>query len=122
MEKRIGVYWIPCKINGVGADFIFDTGAAAISLSAGFARKLIEMGKLSENDVLGKGTSIIADGSKNTVYHVNLYDVEIGGLHLMNVRATIREAQEAPLLLGQTAIQKLGTVTIDGDKLIIHAK
>jgi predicted aspartyl protease len=41
-------------------------------------------------------------------------------LHLYNVRASIKDQQNAPLLLGQSAIEKLGKVTIDGHKLIIH--
>ena len=38
----------------------------------------------------------------------------------INVKATIKQQQNAPLLLGQSAIEKLGKITIDGYKLIIH--
>ena len=34
--------------------------------------------------------------------------------------AVVKEQLNAPLLLGQTAIEKLGKITIDGCKLIIH--
>ena len=91
-----------------------------ISLSAGFAEKLIEQGLISRDDVLGQANSFVADGRSQAVTVVNIKDVEIGGLHLYNVKATIREQQNAPLLLGQSAIEKLGKVTIDGYKLIIH--
>jgi aspartyl protease family protein len=120
MEKRNMVYYVPCKINGVRADFIFDTGAGMISLSAGFAEKLIEQGLISRDDVLGQANSQVADGRIQAVTIVNIRDVEIGGLHLYNVKASIKEQQNAPLLLGQSAIEKLGRVTIDGYKLIIH--
>ena len=120
MNKRNSVYYVPCKINGLKADFVFDTGAGAISLSSDFASRLVDMGLLSDNDVAGKTNSRIADGSVSQVLVVNIKDVEIGGLHLKNVRATIKEQQNAPLLFGQSAIEKLGKITIDGYKLIIH--
>lgn len=121
MNRRNYVYYVPCKINGLKADFIFDTGAGMISLSSRFAKQLVETGRLSENDLVGIGNSTIADGSKTQVLIANIKDVEIGGLHLYNVKATINEQQNAPLLLGQSAIEKLGKVTIDGYKLIIHS-
>ena len=65
---------------------------------------------------------MIADGNTTDVLVVNIKDVEIGGLHLNNVIATIKQQQNAPLLLGQSAIEKLGKITIDGYKLIIHRK
>ena len=65
---------------------------------------------------------MIADGSTTATDVVNIQDVEIGGLHLKNVRATVKEQQNAPLLLGLSAIEKLGRITIDGYKLIIHRK
>jgi tetratricopeptide (TPR) repeat protein len=57
------------------------------------------------------------------VNHVEiiLRDVEIGGMHLRNVKAVVTEGQNAPLLLGQTAISELGRVTIDGNRLVIHS-
>ncbi|MBQ6191173.1 MAG: retroviral-like aspartic protease family protein [Bacteroidaceae bacterium] len=122
MKKMNSVYYVPCKINGIKADFIFDTGAGAISLSSYFANELIKQGKLTESDYIGEGASRIADGSVSSVIMVNIKDVEIGGLHLYNVKAMIKEQQNAPLLLGQSAIEKLGRITIDGYKLIIHRK
>ena len=120
LEKKNGVYYLPCKINGIKADFVFDTGAGAISISSSFADELSNKGLLSKNDFLGKAKSAIADGRVSDVIVVNIKDVEIGGMHLRNVQATIREQLNAPLLLGQTAIEKLGKITIDGCKLIIH--
>ena len=120
MKKINSLYYVPCKINGVKADFVFDTGASNISLSAGFAQILVSRGLLSNEDIKGQGKSIIADGSITSTTFVNIKDVEIGGLHLYNVRAGIKERQNAPLLLGQSAIEQLGRITIDGYRLIIH--
>ena len=122
MRKNYNVYYVPCKINGITADFIFDTGASTICLSSSFANELKRQGKLSQKDYIGQGRTMIADGSTTATDVVNIQDVEIGGLHLKNVRATVKEQQNAPLLLGLSAIEKLGRITIDGYKLIIHRK
>lgn len=46
--------------------------------------------------------------------------VEIGGQTIEDVAAIVVPTQNAPLLLGQTVIQRLGKVSIDGDYLVIH--
>lgn len=121
MEKEGGVYKVPCTVNGVKMKFIFDTGAATVSMSQTMAQFLLDGEYLSESDIKGTGKSVLADGSIVNHATINLRDVEIGGMHIHNVEATVIEGQNAPLLLGQTAIGELGRVTIDGDRLVIHA-
>ena len=101
------------------ADFIFDTGAGMISLSASFIEKLKKQGLISKGDFVGQTKTRLADGRLQTSSVVNIKDVEIGGLHLKNVNATIKKQQDAPLLLGLSAIEKLGSVTISSNQLII---
>ena len=119
MNKKNQVFYVPCKINGQKADFIFDTGAGMISLSADFTDKLLKQGLISQSDVIGQTNSMVADGRTQAVTIVKIKDVEIGGLHLNDVNAVIRKQQNAPLLLGLSAIEKLGKVTISGNQLII---
>lgn len=120
MNRKYGVYYIPCKINGEKADLVFDTGASMISLSSDFADRLQEMGLLSTDDIIGQTSYIIADGSSTIVPLVNISDVEISGLHLKNVNAVVVNQQNAPLLLGQSVIERLWKVTIEGNKLTVH--
>ena len=120
MNKRGSVYYVPCKINGLKSDFVFDTGAGIISLSSEFATRLSELGLLTDDDIVGETNLIVADGRSNSATVVNIKDVEIAGLHINNVEAAINPNQNAPLLLGQSAIEKLGKITIDGCKLTIH--
>lgn len=122
MNRKNHVLYVPCTINGLKADFVFDTGAAMISLSKDFMEKLIEQGLISQKDIIGKANTRVADGRTQTSSLVNIKDVEIGGLHLNNVKATIKTQQDAPLLLGLSAIEKLGKVTISGNQLIILRK
>ncbi len=105
MEEEGGVYRIPCSVNGAKMKMIFDTGASDISLSMSIAEYLLDNDFIKKEDVIGKGSAQIADGSLIDTYHLILRDVEIGGLHLYNVEASISASQNAPLLLGQSAIQ-----------------
>lgn len=121
MEKEGGVYKVPCTVNGVKMKFIFDTGAATVSMSQTMAQFLLDGDYLSETDIRGTGKSVLADGSIVNHATIILRDVEIGGMHIHNIDATVIEGQNAPLLLGQTAISELGRVTIDGNRLVIHS-
>lgn len=120
MEKEGGVYKVPCNVNGVKMKFVFDTGAASVSMSQTMAQFLLDGEYLSATDIKGIGQSVVADGTIVNHAIVILRDIEIGGLHLKNIKATVLESQNSPLLLGQTAISELGRITIDGNKLIIH--
>lgn len=120
MEKSGGVYKVPCKVNGLNMKFIFDTGAAKVSISSSYAEMMLENGYLDKSDIKGSSKSTIADGSVIDNVLINLREVEIAGLTLENVPAIVAPTQNAPLLLGQSVIQKLGRVSIDGEDLVIH--
>jgi len=120
MEKEAGVYKVPCSVNGLKLKFIFDTGAASVCISQTYAEMMLENGYLDESDILGKSQSTIADGSNIDNVVINLRKVEIGGLSIENVSAVVVPTQNAPLLLGQSVIQRLGKVSIDGEYLVIH--
>lgn len=120
MEYDGGVYKIPCSINGAKMNFILDTGAHAVCLSVGMAELLLEYGYISKNDFGDIGASTTADGSVVEHLELMIKDIEIGGLHLKNVKAVIIASQSASLLMGQSALQKLGSYTINGDKLVIN--
>ena len=120
MENVNGVYRIACSVNGARMKMIFDTGASAVSLSKTMADFLYDNNYISEEDVLGSGKTRTADGPLHNNVIINIRDIEISGLHLKNVEAVVINSQNAPLLLGQTAIQKLGPITIEGNRLIIN--
>lgn len=120
MEKEAGVYKVPCQVNGLKIKFIFDTGAAIVSISSSYANMMLANGYLEETDITGVSKSILADGSVVENLVVNLREVKIGGLTLKDVTAYIVTSQNAPLLLGQSVIQRLGKVSIDGEYLVVH--
>ena len=119
MEEENGIYKIPCTVNGLKLKFIFDTGASVVSISSTIANMMLENGYLSEEDILGSGQTQIANGDiiDNTI--INIKEIEISGMVLKDVQAVVIHQQTAPLLLGQSAIQKLGKVSIVGNRLLI---
>lgn len=119
MEQDGGVFTVPCKVNGLSMRFIFDTGASTVCISATEALFMLKNGYLSPSDIKGRNYSQVANGDIVEGMTVNLREVEIGGLPLKNVEASVVKSLSAPLLFGQTAIRKLGPIKLDGDKLII---
>lgn len=120
LTKKDGVYTIPCSICGIKRSLIFDTGASTVTISMALADLLYKSGKLTKSDFKGYGRSQTASGHIVNNMAVVLRDVEIAGLHLKNVDVVIIEGQNAPLLLGLSAIQKLGKVTLSGNKLVVE--
>jgi clan AA aspartic protease (TIGR02281 family) len=121
MEKVGGVFEVPCKINDVPMKFIFDTGASLVCMSMSEAVFMIKNGYISQSDIIGTTYSQIANGDVVKGAKIVIRKLEIGGLVLENVEANIDPSFNAPLLLGQSAIQKLGSIQLDGDKLIINS-
>lgn len=120
MEEYGGVYRIPCTVNGAKMKFIFDTGASNVCISMSMAEYLYDNDFISKDDILGTGTSAVADGRIVDHVIINIKDIEIAGNHLRNVQAIVIYGQNAPLLMGQSAIQKLGSIELNGSLLTIR--
>ena len=121
LTKQNGVYTIPCSINGVKRSLVFDTGASTVTISKTLAYFLYNSGKLKDADIKGFGQSQTASGHIVNNMAIVLRDIEISGFHLKNVDAVIIDGQNVPLLLGLSAIKKLGKITLSGNKLLIDS-
>ena len=119
MQKEGGVYTIPCKVNGVQLKFIFDTGASNVTISLTEALFMIKNGYLSKDDIYGSSYAQLANGDITENTEILLREIVIADLKLYNVRASIVHELAAPLLLGQTAIAKLGKIQLDGNELTV---
>jgi len=113
MKKEGGVSVIPCKVNGLSLSFIFDTGASDVSISMTEALFMLKNDYLSKDDILGTNKYGDATGAISEGIVINLKEIDIAGIKLQNVAATIVKNADAPLLLGQSAISKLGNVQLD---------
>jgi clan AA aspartic protease (TIGR02281 family) len=113
MEKSGGVYLIPCKVNGVPLKFIFDTGASDVSISLTEALFMLKNGYLKESDIKGTVYYSIANGEIAEGTRINIQKIEVGKQTLYNVEASIVHSTEAPLLFGQSAMERFGKFTMD---------
>ena len=113
MEKDGGVYKVPCKVNGLALKFIFDTGASNVSISSAEAVFMLKHGYLRADDLGGSEYYRIANGDIAEGTKVVLRKIEIGDKTLYNVEASIVNSIDAPLLLGQSVMERLGQFTFD---------
>lgn len=119
MTKKDGVYTVPIEINGAKMFFIFDTGASYVSLSETEANFLIKQGTLTRDDIIGTSQFSDANGDVSEGTIINLKTVKIGNRIINNVRASVVHNAVAPLLLGQSVLNKFGKVSIDYNREII---
>ena len=120
-KKYGGTYEIPCQVNGLPLKMIFDTGASDVTISAVEASFMLKNGYLSEEDVKGRKNYMTADGDIHEGTVLRLKEVKLGDAVLRNIEASVVHSQRAPLLLGQSVLEKFGTITIDNvnSKLLI---
>lgn len=118
--KESGVCKVKCAINGLPLHFIFDTGAADVSISSVEATFMAKNDFLSSSDIIGKQNYQTADGNITEGTIINLKDVKLGSLHLNNIKASVVRNQAAPLLLGQSVLSKLGKIEIDNTKNVLR--
>ena len=84
-----------------------------MSISPDVYTVLYRAGKIDEDDYIGNATYTFADGSKAKSNVINLKKLVIGDIVLKNVRASISNSINTPLLLGQSALKQLGKYSID---------
>jgi aspartyl protease family protein len=113
MVKEQGVYKIPVLINGSKMEFILDTGAGLISISNVEASFMLKQGTLTREDVLGQADFYDANGDVSVGTIIRLKQVSIGGREIYDVEASVVDNSVAPLLLGQSALEKFGKFSVD---------
>jgi clan AA aspartic protease (TIGR02281 family) len=111
-----GTYDIPVELNGVlKISFIFDSGASDVSISPDVALTLMKTGTIKESDFIGTQQYMFANGSTATSQVFILQEIKIGGYVIKKVRASISNSIDAPMLLGQSVLQRLGKFGIDNN-------
>lgn len=109
-------------INGYNSRFIFDTGASNVSFGKNLFDELVSKKILSKNDILRRSKTILANGNEVDVLIINIKELTLGNSFLNNIEATVVDGTNVPLLLGQSALEKYGTITIDNQKNVIILK
>lgn len=122
MKKQLGgTYEVPCHVNGLPLKFIFDTGATDVTISSVEANFMLKNDYLSAKDFKGSKQYLNASGEITEGSVICLKEVVVGDVTLKNINASVVRNQKAPLLLGESVLQKFGTFTVDNinSKLII---
>lgn len=122
MSKDNSAYTIPCKVNGLPLKFAFDTSATDVTISLTEVLFMLKNGYLSKDDIGEKVNYGISNGEIAEGTLINIHEIEFAGLKLQNVKASVIHEKDAPLLLGQSAIEKLGQIQLNGNELTILNK
>lgn len=113
--EKGGVKYIDVTVNGeFTVPMILDSGCSSTLISIAEARYLYEKGCFTEDDVLGMTQSQIADGSIVNNMVINLRQIVIGDkIVCSNVKATVSENAQAPLLLGNEVLDRAPAYSVD---------
>ena len=115
-QKGNDLITLPIKVNNVGFEMIFDTGASTTCITLAEAQYLFQKGSLTSDDLLEDGPALFqtADGNISVGLRVNLREVKIGDqITLYNVEALVVDNMDAPLLLGQSVFKKFKEISVD---------
>lgn len=107
----------------INKEMIFDTGASYTQITLKEANYLYSEKVLTNDDILGSEKFGDANGNITVNMVVNLRKLVLGGkLIITNVKATVVENADAPLLLGQTVLKELPQYTVDNENKVIKFK
>ncbi|MGD0400442.1 MAG: retroviral-like aspartic protease family protein [Syntrophobacteraceae bacterium] len=119
LEKRGGVYQLPLMVNRVlMLKFILDTGAAEVNIPADVASTLLRTGTITQSDFLPGKSYILADGSEVRSSRFIIRELDIGGIKISQVPASIGSANGS-LLLGQSFLGRLGSWSLDNNRHVL---
>jgi clan AA aspartic protease (TIGR02281 family) len=113
MQRSSGVFSLPCMVNGLNLHFILDTGASNVTISLTEAIFMLKHGYLQESDLIGTDYYSLANGDIIEGTKIILRELKVGDVTLRYIPAAIVHSMDAPLLLGQSAIEQFGVFQID---------
>lgn len=107
-------FYADAQVNGARVRFLVDTGATSVVLTARDAQRAgIGGGEFS--------AAGIGAGGPVRLKPVTLDRIAVGDLSANNVPAMVAEGDSLPVsLLGQSWLAQLGSVTIEGDRMILR--
>lgn len=110
-----GHFFADLEVNGQMIHFLVDTGTSSIALSAADARKLGFSWTEQELKRVGSGVSGPVNGK-----FVKLHRMRLGSKDAWDMEAAIIPHGLEVSLLGQTFLSKIGSVRIDGDRMVLR--
>lgn len=114
-RSQNGHFFADLDVNGQTIHFLVDTGTSSIALAAADARKLGFSWTDQELRPVGRGVSGPVNGK-----FVKLHHMRLGGKEVWDMEAAIIPTGLEVSLLGQTFLEKIGSVRIDGDQMVLR--
>lgn len=112
-----GHYWVAGSINGQTVQFLVDTGATAIALNDGHARRLG-----IDYRVVGRPLQVNTASGTARGWQVTLDRVKVGELEVLGVDAVVLEGSSpSESLLGMSFLSRVGW-RVEQDMLVLESK
>jgi predicted aspartyl protease len=114
-----GTFHVPVIINGaIRLPFIIDSGASDVTIPDDVMLTLIRTGTISHNDLLGKQSYTLADGSTVSSSRFRIRSLKVGDRVLENVIAGTTPVSGS-LLLGQSFLGRFRSWSIDNGRGVL---
>jgi hypothetical protein len=113
LKEKNGVLYLPCKINGMQLDYVFDTGASIVTINDSIYRLMQSNELISLDDSIGIEKYQDASGDIIECVTFNIKKIEIGGIVLENIKGGVVPNNNKSFLLGQSALKSIGSYNLD---------
>ena len=114
-----GRYTMNASVNGVGVRTYYTPDKWYASMSTTTYLFLYENGYIADADVNGMTTVKMPNGSSAKAASFVIRNLKIGNVIVQNLPAFVITKQTVPLLVGNSAFDCFGTVSQEGNRLIV---
>ena len=119
LDKEGNQYTTHCMVNGLKLKLMIATDVSEVGISQVEAMFMFKNGYLKESDILTSKFYETASGEIDEGAEVMLREIDISGLVLHDMKAIVIGSDNAPLLIGQNALSRLGKISIDYNNNIL---
>jgi aspartyl protease family protein len=110
-----GHFYVDARVGAATVHFMVDTGASIVALNRSDAQAAgVQFG---QGDFTATGETA---GGRIPMRPVTLPSVTVGSLSASQVEAAVVDGDMGVSLLGQSWLRRVGTVTIEGDRMILR--
>jgi clan AA aspartic protease (TIGR02281 family) len=113
LASKSGILVAPAVLNNsIKADFIVDSGASDVSISAELYSTMVKSGAITEADITGSRQYVNASGETSRATTFILRSLKVGHVEVSRVEASVGPFK-APLLLGESFLKRFKSWSID---------
>ncbi|MBN8829429.1 MAG: retroviral-like aspartic protease family protein [Sphingomonadales bacterium] len=110
-----GLFYVEAKANGTTIRFVVDTGATVVVLNKADAEKL----GIPYDQLVSKASMRTAGGSSDMRW-AKIDRLDMGAKRIEKIEVAVVEGGLPVSLMGQNALEQLGTLTLRGNTMTIH--